>query len=45
MFELAIADLTLPMPYMLFFRSSEHIPSIEREFRAPIRRRLASASG
>jgi len=45
MFELAITDLTLPMPYMLFSRSSKHIPSIEREFRALIRRRLAPASG
>jgi DNA-binding transcriptional LysR family regulator len=40
--ELRISDRMLPMPYVMFSRPGQHAGSIEREFRALVRARLAS---
>jgi DNA-binding transcriptional LysR family regulator len=43
--ELHVSDRMLPMPYVMFSRPGQHAASIEREFLALIRERLASKSG
>lgn len=40
--ELHVTDRMLPLPYVLFYRPGDHVPAIEREFRALVHKRICT---